>query len=411
MVTKENIEKAYSVLKDIVVKTPLQYSERLSNKYDAKIYLKREDLQPVRSYKIRGAYNLISSLSDEEKSRGVICASAGNHAQGFAYACAKLQIKGIVYMPEVTPRQKIDKVRKFGGEFIKIELFGRTFDEAYKASDERAKKEGLVYVHPFDDERTIAGQGTVGLEILEELPEVDAIVMPIGGGGLSAGVSTYVKSVKPEIEIYGIDPAGAPKTVEAIKLDQPTMLKTIDTFVDGAAVKKIGEKTFEIIKNNIEKVLTIPEGKVCTTIIELYQNEGIIAEPAGALSVASLDSIAEDIKGKTIICVISGGNNDISRYPEIMERSLMYEGLKHYFIIEFAQKPGQLKLFLNSLGQNDDIVRFEYLKKTNKEFGPALVGIELQKREDYEPLLQKLTDLGFKFFKIDSNEMLYRYLV
>lgn len=411
MLTKENIEKAYSVLKDIVLKTPLQFSERLSIKYGAKIYFKREDLQPVRSYKIRGAYYLIHSLTREEKSRGVICASAGNHAQGFAYACTKLRIKGIIYMPEVTPRQKIDKVRKFGGEFVQIELFGKTFDEAYKASEKRAKQEQLVYVHPFDDERTIAGQGTVGLEILEELPQTDVIVLPIGGGGLSAGVSTYVKYVKPQIKIYGADPAGAPKTVQALKANRPIMLETIDTFVDGAAVKKIGLKTFKIIKKNVDKVFAIPEGKVCTSMIELYQNEGIITEPAGALSVASLDSIKDEINGKTVVCVISGGNNDISRYPEIMERSLVYEGLKHYFIIEFVQKPGQLKLFLNSLGQNDDIVRFEYLKKSNKEFGPALVGIELQKKEDYELFVQKLTDLGFKFFKIDSSEILYKYLI
>ncbi len=411
MLTAETIQKAYQNIKHVVNRTPLQYSARLSNKYKAKVYLKREDLQTVRSYKIRGAYNLISSLSEEEKSRGVICASAGNHAQGFAYACASLGIRGIVYMPEVTPVQKINKVKKFGGQYVQIELVGRTFDEAFQASKKRAEDEGLVYVHPFDDERTIAGQGSVGIEILEDLHDTDIIITPIGGGGLISGISTYAKSIIPDIQIFGVDPAGAPKAVEALKEGHPVELTSIDTFIDGAAVKKIGNVTFNIIKEKVDKVLAVPEGKVCTSMIELYQEEGIIAEPAGALAVAALDSVGSDIQGKNVVCVISGGNNDISRYPEIMERSLVYEGLKHYFIIEFAQKPGQLKLFLDTVGVNFDIVRFEYLKKTNKEFGPALVGIELQNREDYESFIEGLNKSGFRYFKIDSNDMLYRYLV
>ncbi|BDQ04758.1 MAG: L-threonine dehydratase biosynthetic IlvA [Candidatus Dojkabacteria bacterium] len=411
MLTAETIQKAYQNIKNVVNHAPLQYSARLSNKYKAKIYLKREDLQTVRSYKIRGAYNLISSLSEEEKSRGVICASAGNHAQGFAYACASLGIRGIVYMPEVTPVQKINKVKKFGGQFVHIELVGRTFDEAFQASKRRAEDDGLVYVHPFDDERTIAGQGTVGIEILEDLPDTDIIIVPIGGGGLISGISTYAKSVISGIKVFGVDPAGAPKAVEALNVGHPVELTNIDTFIDGAAIKKIGTITFNIIKEKVDKVFVVPEGKVCTSMIELYQEEGIIAEPAGALAVAALDSVESDTQGKNVVCIISGGNNDISRYPEIMERSLIYEGLKHYFIIEFAQKPGQLKLFLDTVGVNFDIVRFEYLKKTNKEFGPALVGIELHNKEDYNSFIEGLNKSGFRYFKIDSNDMLYRYLV
>ncbi len=411
MLTAENIQKAYQNIKHVVNRTPLQYSVRLSSKYKAKIYLKREDLQTVRAYKIRGAYNLISSLSEEEKSRGVICASAGNHAQGFAYACASLGIRGIVYMPEVTPFQKINKVKKFGGQYVQVELVGRTFDEAFQASKKRAEDEGLVYVHPFDDERTIAGQGSVGIEILEDLHDTDIIIAPIGGGGLISGIATYAKSVVSGIKVFGVDPAGAPKAVEALNAGHPVELTNIDTFIDGAAVKKIGTITFNIIKEKVDKVFVVPEGKVCTSMIELYQEEGIITEPAGALAVAALDTVASEVQGKNVVCIISGGNNDISRYPEIMERSLVFEGLKHYFIIDFAQKPGQLKLFLDTVGVNFDIVRFEYLKKTNKEFGPALVGIELQNREDYNSFIEGLNKSGFRYFKIDSNDMLYRYLV
>jgi threonine dehydratase len=411
-VTKEDIDHAYLCIKNIVKKTPLEYSDRLSKRLNAEIYIKREDLQAVRSYKIRGAYNLISSLTDEEKSRGVVCASAGNHAQGFAYSCSLLGIKGTVFMPEVAPKQKISKVRSFGGEWVEVKLTGTTFDEASTAAKQYCTEQNMVFVHPFDDVRTIAGQGTVGLEIMEQLPSVDVIVAPIGGGGLLAGISTYSKSVSPAIVLYGVDPAGAPKMIEAIKNQGPVLLPAIDTFVDGCAVKRAGDITYTIISNLVDKIVTSDEGKVCTAMIELYQNEGIVAEPAGALSVSALDQIKDEIQGKTVVCILSGGNNDILRYPEVMERSLVYEGLKHYFLVEFAQKPGQLKKFLEKvLGPNDDIVRFEYLKKTNKEFGAALVGIELLYKADYEPLLARMKAEGIKCRTVQNDEMLYEYLV
>ncbi len=358
------ITLAYERIKDVVRKTPLEYSKRLSIKYGAEIYLKREDLQEVRSYKIRGAFNFIFSLTQEERHRGVVCASAGNHAQGFAYSCNLLKIRGIVIMPEITPRQKNQRVKLFGDGFVDIELIGTTFDESSAAATEFCEKNNMVFVHPFDDLRTIAGQGTVGLEIYSDLPEVDFILAPIGGGGLVSGISLYFQEKNSKTKLIGVDPAGAPKMATALKTGYPVTLEKIDTFIDGAAVKRAGNLTYEIISANLEKVLVSEEGKVCTTMIELYQNEGIVAEPAGALALSALDQVKEEIKGKKVVCILSGGNNDILRYPEIMERSLIYEGLKHYFIVEFAQKPGQLRTFVEkALSKNEDIVRFEYIKK------------------------------------------------
>jgi threonine dehydratase len=315
-------------------------------------------------------------------------------------------------MPEVSPKQKISKVRSFGGEWIQVRLIGTTFDEASAAAKSYCSENNMVFVHPFDDVRTISGQGTVGLEIVNQLSDVDVIIAPIGGGGLISGLSTYVKTVKPNVRIIGVDPKGAPKMLKALENHGPVALPVIDTFVDGCAVKRAGDMTFEIASQLVDQFTTSPEGKVCTTMIELYQNEGIIAEPAGALALSTLDQFADEIKGKKVVCILSGGNNDIMRYPEIMERSLVYEGLKHYLLVEFAQKPGQLRKFLEkALGQNDDIVRFEYLKKTNKEFGAALVGIELQHKDDYEPLLQRMLEQGIKYRVIREDEMLYEYLV
>ena len=408
----KDILKAYENIKDIIRKTPLEFNKRLSEKYSANIYIKREDLQEVRSYKIRGAYNLISSLSEEEKRRGVVCASAGNHAQGFAYSCSLLKIKGVVFMPEVTPKQKINKVRTFGGSFIEIKLIGKTFDESFVKAKEYCGKQDMVLVHPFDDNRTIAGQGTVAVEILNELNNVNFIICPIGGGGLISGVSTYGKFINSNIKIIGVDPLGAAKMDNAIKNGAPIILDKIDTFIDGAAVRKAGDLTYKIISEKVDQIVLAPEGKVCTTMIELYQNDGIIAEPAGAMSICALDLVKEEIKGKTVVCILSGGNNDISRYPEIMERSLRYEGLKHYFIIEFTQTPGELKRFVeNALNSDDDITRFEYIKKTNKESGPALVGIELSKKENYELLLKRMDSLGIKYQEITEDSILYTFLV
>ncbi|OGK13710.1 threonine dehydratase [Candidatus Roizmanbacteria bacterium RIFCSPLOWO2_01_FULL_38_12] len=412
-ITIKDIEDAAKRLKDIAQKTPLQYSKRLSKKYKADIYIKREDLQEVRSFKIRGAYNKMSCLSNEEKKRGVVCASAGNHAQGVAYSCNALKIKGVIFMPVVTPNQKIEKVKHFGGKYTEVRLVGNTFDDASVASKVFTKENNMVYVHPFNDPLTIAGQGTVGKEIYEKLDgKIDYLISTIGGGGLICGVSTYLKNKNKKIKCIGVEPEGAASMYEALKKGKVVTLEKIDTFVDGAAVKTVGELTYKICRQNLEKVIRVPSGKDCTAMIELYQNEGIIAEPAGALAVASLDDLAQNIKGKTVVCIISGGNNDILRYPEIMERSLVYQGRKHYFIIEFAQKPGQLRKFVDqALGPTDDIVRFEYIKKTNKEKGPALVGIELRDRKDLQPLLDRMKEIELNYRKITNSDLLYDYLV
>ena len=412
-VTVQDIEQAAKRLEQVVQKTPLQYSKRLSKKYNADIYLKREDLQEVRSFKIRGAFNKMSSLTEEERARGVVCASAGNHAQGVAYSCNLLKTKGVIFMPVVTPNQKIDKVQQFGDGYIEIKLVGNTFDEASIASQVYTKEHNSVYVHPFNDPMTISGQGTIGKEIYEELSgKIDYVVASIGGGGLISGISTFIKGNNPLAHIIGAEPKGAAGMYESIKHGSVITLHKIDTFVDGAAVKTVGDTTFEICKENIEKIVLVDEGKDCSIMIELYQNEGIIAEPAGALSVAALDEITEEITGKKVVCVISGGNNDILRYPEIMERSLVYQGRKHYFIIDFAQKPGQLKRMVNEvLGPTDDIVRFEYIKKTNKEKGPALVGFELKSKQDLEPLMERMKAIELKFTKVTQDDLLYDYLV
>jgi threonine dehydratase len=413
IITIPDIEIAYQKINPVVKHTPLQRNDRLSNRYNANIYLKREDLQVVRSYKIRGAYNLIMQLTNEQRAQGVVCASAGNHAQGVAYACARLQVHGIVYMPETTPLQKINRVRKFGGDFVEIRLIGSSYDEACSIAFDFCSEQQLTFVHPFDDERTIAGQATVAKEISWDFPEVEVVVAPVGGGGLVAGLVSYFKQTKPGVRIIGIEAAGAPKLTEALRAGRPVTLPKIDTFVDGAAVKRIGEKTFAILQNQLDAVYTVPEGKICTDMIDLYQEDGIIAEPAGALSISGLDEIAEEIRGLNVACIISGGNNDLMRYPEILERSLIYKGLKHYFLIEFAQKPGQLRRYLDEcLVENSDIVLFEYIKKTNKESGPALVGIELQQRPDFDRLVANMDRANIRYKVINPNDdILYNFII
>jgi threonine dehydratase len=406
------VDAAASRLAGVVVKSPLQRSKRLSERFDAEVLLKREDLQEVRSFKLRGAYNKISSLTPAERERGVTCASAGNHAQGVALACSLLHITGMIFMPVVTPLQKIERVKRFGGDCTAIRLVGDTYDEAGEAAERHCAETGAVLVHPFDDILTIAGQGTVAKEILDDLSHVDVVVAPIGGGGLISGVASYVKAKLPQALVIGAEPAGAACMYESLRHNHITSLEKIDTFVDGAAVKRVGKLTFELSRSNVDRVVVVPEGQVCTTLIELYQNEGIIAELAGALSVSALDDIADQIKGKTVVCVLSGGNNDILRYPEIMERSLIHQGRKHYFIVEFAQKPGQLRRFVDqALGPTDDIVRFEYIKKTNKERGAALVGIELRDKADLEPLLGRMAEIQLNCRRLTDEELLYDYLV
>jgi threonine dehydratase len=406
-------EEAARRLEGIVTKTPLQPSRRLSAELDANVLFKREDLQEVRSFKVRGAYNKISSLSAAERKRGVVCASAGNHAQGVAFACSHLRIKGSVFMPNITPTQKIERVKHFGGEFVEIRLVGDSYDDASVAAREFCAEKDGIFVHPFDDPLTIAGQATVGKEIHEELQgEVDAVFVAIGGGGLASGIASYLKERQPGVSIIGAEPAGSPSMQASLEQGRVVTLPRIDTFVDGAAVKTVGQITFELCQRYLDRVVVVPEGKVCATLIDLYQNEGIIAEPAGALSVAALHDAREAIRGKTVVCVLSGGNNDILRYPEIMERSLVYQGRKHYFLVEFAQKPGQLRRFVDrALGPTDDIVRFEYMKKTNKERGAALIGIELKSRADLEPLLERMGEIQLNWRLLSSEELLYVYLI
>lgn len=412
-VTKQLIDEAAKNLEGIAKNTSLRYVPRLSDLYDAEIYLKREDLQPVRSFKIRGAYNKMLLLKDEEKKKGVVCASAGNHAQGVAWSCTYLKIKGVIFMPSITPNQKISKVRKFAGDYAEIRLIGETFDDAFAASKKYEEETGATYIHAFNDPLTIAGQGTVGKEIYEGMKEnVDVVISCVGGGGLLAGVATYLKESDSSIRVFGSEPEGAAAMFQSLKHDKVMILPEIDTFVDGAALKSVGELSFQLTKRNAERIVLIPEGKICSDMISLYQEEGIIAEPAGTLAVSALEQLKDEIKGKRVVAIISGGNNDIMRYPEVLERSLVYEGLKHYFIIEFAQKPGQLKVFLEDvIGKDDDIVLFEYMKKNNKEKGPALVGIELTRKEDLEPLVKRMKQAGIQHRKITPDDMIYNHLI
>lgn len=399
-------------LKKVVLRTPLQLNRRLSRKYHCQVYLKREDLQVVRSYKIRGAYNMMSMLPAEVLSRGVVCASAGNHAQGFAYSCKKLNAKGVVFMPIITPKQKVTQTKMFGEDAVEIRLVGDTYDDCAIAAKNYTQDRGMTFIPPFDDYRIIEGQGTVAAEILEDLSEVDMMFIPVGGGGLSAGVGSYFKTYSPKTMIIGLEPEGAPSMLESIKAGHPVILDQIDRFVDGAAVKRVGDITFSICREVIDDMHLVAEGKVCTTILKLYNEDAIVVEPAGALSIAALDDYSEQIRGKNIVCIVTGSNNDIDRMPEIKERSLQYEGLKHYFLIRFAQRPGALKEFVNHvLGPSDDITRFEYMQKTNKETGPALVGVELQQKEDYVALLQNMANYHIDFSEINKDDKLFGYLI
>ncbi len=407
-----DINNAYDILKNVVLKTPLQFHRKLSEKFGAEVYLKREDLQLVRSYKLRGAYNLIQSLDEEQRKRGIVCASAGNHAQGVAFSCKQLAIKGVIYMPAITPKQKINQVKMFGGDWIEIELIGDTFDECQEHAQKHCTENNMVFVPPFDHLKIIEGQGTVAKEILDEQSDIDFIFVPIGGGGLCSGVSQYLNTYSPKTKIVGVEPLGAPSMKKALEAGKPVVLDKIERFVDGAAVKKVGTLTFEFCKNSLHDMLLVPEGKVCSTILQLYNEDAIVAEPAGALSIAALDQYADQLKGKKVVCVISGGNNDIDRMQEIKERSLLHEGLKHYFIVRFAQRPGALKRFLNDiLGPTDDIVRFEFIQKHNKESGPALIGIELKSKEDYDSLVERMDSFQLNYTELNQDENLFEYLV
>ncbi|MGN6291437.1 MAG: threonine ammonia-lyase [Chitinophagaceae bacterium] len=410
--TNLHFTEAAKRLHGVVNRTPLQLNANLSRKYNCNVYLKREDLQVVRSYKLRGAYNMMKSLPQEKLQAGVVCASAGNHAQGFAFSCKKLGVKGVVFMPIITPKQKVNQTKMFGESNIEIKLVGDTFDDCAFAAKQYTEENGMTFIPPFDDHRIIEGQATVAVEILEDLSNIDYIFIPIGGGGLSSGVGSYFKIFSPQTKVIGLEPEGAPSMLAALRAGKPVTLEQIERFVDGAAVKRVGDLTYSICKEVLDDIRLVPEGKICTTILRLYNEDAIVVEPAGAMSIAALDQFAEQIKGKNVVCIVSGSNNDIDRMQEIKERSLQYEGLKHYFLISFAQRPGALKEFVtNVLGPTDDITRFEYMQKTNKENGPALVGIELQSKKDYESLIRNLENYHIRYTELNKNDTLFGYLV
>ena len=411
--TVEAIEKASGVLEEILTPTPFQKNNNLSDIYDAEVFLKREDLQMVRSYKIRGAYNKIRSIDPENMKNGIVCASAGNHAQGVAFSCSKLQIMGSIFMPVTTPKQKIEQVRMFGREYIEIVLTGDTFDAANSAAIEFAKENNKTFIPPFDDPKVMEGQGTIGLEILKQTDApLDYIFVPIGGGGLASGLGSYIKQVSPSTKVIGVEPAGAPCMKAAIDNGGVIKLAEIDKFVDGAAVQQAGSFTYEVCKQVLDDIVVVPEGAVCTTIIHMYNKSAIVVEPAGALAVSALKFYKDQIKGKRVACIVSGSNNDITRMEEIREKSLLHEGLKHYFIVNFPQKSGAILSFIqNVIGSSADLVHIQYIKKTNKNFGPALIGIELASKDDFEPFLNRMKENGFAYEYINENNQLFEILI
>lgn len=412
IVSVEDIENAKLRLEGIVPKSPMIHNYNLSEKFGCNIWLKREDLQVVRSFKIRGAYNKMAGLSSKEKENGVVCASAGNHAQGFAFACMDLKVKGRIFMPSTTPSQKVKKVEHFGKQWVEIILQGDSFDDAFKLAKQDQSLTGAAFIHPFDDPEVIAGQGTIAIEMLEDLPEnLDYLFVAVGGGGLIAGVSTYMKAKSPGTKIISVEAAGAPSLYESLKQNKRVFLDSIDGFADGVAVKEVGEKTFEICKTLVDDSLLVEEGAICSAILSLYNEEAIVAEPAGAIGVAALELYKDQIKGKHVGVIICGGNNDVARTEEIRERALLWEGKKHYFIVRFPQRAGALKEFLNVLGPHDDIAHFEYTKKNNRQTGPALVGIELKDKADFNGLIHRMEGQGINFEHINNSPMLFEWIV
>ena len=408
-----DVMSAEHTLGEILTATPLMHNRNLSDKFGAESMLKREDLQMVRSYKIRGAYNKIRSLTKEQTERGICCASAGNHAQGVALSCNKLQIEGKIFMPVTTPKQKINQVKMFGGEFVEVVLVGDTFDQANQAAIETCEAEGKTFIPPFNDAKIIEGQGTVGLEILQQSRvAIDYIFVPIGGGGLASGLGSVCKLMSPNTKIIGVEPAGAAGMKKSFEKGEVVELAEIDKFVDGAAVQKVGDITFEICRKVLDDIVVVPEGKVCSTILNLYNFDAIVVEPAGALSISALDYYRDKIKGKNVVCIVSGSNNDIVRMEDIKERSLLYEGLKHYFVVRFPQRAGALQNFVsNVLGPHDDITYFEYKKKTNREKGPVLIGIELQNPDDFQGLTERMRESNIDYEYLNDNPNLFEFLI
>ena len=412
-VDADAVEAASVRLSGVVSRTPLERNARLSARIDASVWLKREDLQVVRSYKVRGAYNLIAQLDERTRARGVVCASAGNHGQGLAYACAALGVRGKVFVPRPTPRQKRDRIAALGGAAVELVVTGESYDDAAAAAAEDAARTGATLAPAFDDPRTIAGQGTVLKEAFEQLDEVpDVVVIPVGGGGLLAGSLAWLRERYPSVRVIGVEPAGAAGMAAAVAAGGPVPLADLDGFVDGAAVRRVGDVTYPLITRLGAELVAVSEGQVCVEMLELYQSDGIIAEPAGALAPSVLGTVLDVEPDSTVLCVLSGGNNDVSRYAEVVERALVHEGRKHYFLVEFPQEPGALRRFLDEvLGPDDDITLFEYVKRNNRETGPALVGVELGRAEDLEPLLKRMAVAPPRIERVATDSPLFRFLI
>ncbi|GAB2532930.1 threonine ammonia-lyase IlvA [Rufibacter soli] len=406
VVMLDKVEKAAKNLKGVIYKTPLMKNLWLSQSYGAEVYLKREDLQIVRSYKIRGAYHKMSTLSKEESDREVVCSSAGNHAQGVAYACQLLGVKGYIFMPAQTPAQKVNKVRLFGKEWVEVVLTGATYDDTFKAAKDFCDERGSTFIPPFDDLAIVEGQATVGLEIFKDADfAIDYLFMPIGGGGLASGVSSVFKQLSPSTKLIGVQPLGAPSMYNSINANERQTLQSIDSFVDGAAVKCPGQLTFEICRELLDDVVLVPEGQVCEDILKMYNEEGVVLEPAGTLTISALKSYAQEIEGKNVVCVISGSNNDITRMEDIKERALRHQGLKHYFMVTFNQQPGALRTFVNRvLHPQDDIIHFQYIKKNNKEKGPVFIGVEVKHPQDVETIKARMQEEGFAYEYLNGRQ-------
>uniref|UniRef100_UPI0039A59C2E threonine ammonia-lyase n=1 Tax=Ornithobacterium rhinotracheale TaxID=28251 RepID=UPI0039A59C2E len=412
-VNQENVAQAAERIQEVIRQTPLDKNLNASATYDANIWYKREDLQTVRSYKIRGAYNKMVQLSPEEKAKGVVCASAGNHAQGVALSCAKLKIKGKIFMPKPTPKQKVNQVKMFGGEWIETILIGDTFDDSNDAALREVEATGATYIPPFNDEQIIIGQATIAKEILEQAPApIDYVILPVGGGGLASGVASYFKLMSPHTKIIAVEPLGAPSLTKSLEKGAVVELDKIDKFVDGAAVKKIGDLTFSVMKETIDQVLLIDEGQVCVEVLNIYNKDAIVLEPAGALSIAALEHLKDEIKGKNVVCILSGSNNDITRMEDMKERALLYQGLKHYFIIDFPQRAGALRDFVNqALGEGVDITYFQYVKRVNRESGPVVLGVELSEKKDFDALIERFNNFDFEYQYLNDKPLLFSTLI
>lgn len=412
-VTAKDIEVAAGVLAKVATKTPLQKSERLSEEVGRPVYLKREDLQICRSFKARGAYVRMAAMDEDERAAGVVCASAGNHAQGVAYACAHLGIQGTIFLPASTPRQKRKRISTIGGKWVEPVIVAGDFDEANRVAGEAAKDGGKVYVHPYDDPYTIAGQGSIAVDLDSQLPEdTDMVLIPVGGGGLIAGMATWMKAHRPGIRIVGVESAGAASMKAALEAGNPVSLDRVDSFVDGTAVGRAGDLTYQVVRDLVDDIVVVPEGAVCTEMLDLYHSEGVIAEPAGALASAAARNFLPQIPNGSVVCLVSGGNNDLSRYAEVTERSGRYEGLRHYFLVTFNQEPGALRSFLNDvLSEGEDIIYFQYTKKNNRDTGPALVGIELPDPTDIKGLRRRMAASPLQVQEIDPSSQIFKILV